>query len=1029
MGGASDEPALRFGRPSAGHALTRPHRYRPPVLEPGLAVRDRLVQLLERRWDHPVVAVVAGPGFGKSTVLSQAVAANALAPRGEDRWLQCEPADAVGSHFAAGIARAVGFEDEALRHDIDAILDGVLEHVERTWPLGLALFLEDVHHTAGPSLELLRRLVREAPSGLHLVASSRDPIPGLARLRSHGRLTEIGEAELRLTADEQRELAERHGVAPEDLRDGAGWPALCTLLAMGGGASGPTFELVAQTLAPEVRRSWAEVVATGGGPPGAIVAAQSRPIAPVELIRGLPLVARHADGAVVPHQLWERILDGVLDDDGAAAARRRVAEWMIAHGDVEGAAPLAAASGDRALFRAVLGRACSRGYAGPARDVLRSWLDLLPRDLHDDPEGLLLRGVAGRSEHPFSEMTRDLLEAAMDGFRDRGQVAGEVAAMSEYVYVARVRGEHERIGPVALRLIALDADGHPEVDGPFRLARALVAEAQGDDLAFLSELDAIVPSSLSGEWMAVVDYLRAQVLLSLGRFDAAISAADRSRHHGGPAYLGGRYVAAMMRWYAGRPDDAMHGLPLADSHRAASPVDLFYMGAYTATVDAFCGRVDRADHNLAVARRALDPAAQPEMPAQLAGAAACASLARGDEATAQRVLGETFSEAALAAPHGRKAALRFVAVVHVLRPELRSAVEAIASGGHLHAIALARLLSTLREGGRPDDLPGLHPDQVTTRLPLRWSVEVAARLHAADRIEGRDLAAALARRHGIHFREVARSLADDEVPGARALLRLVAIDGGALAQLGVLGPTTLRVDDATVAGGAWGRQSVRALTELLVLRHETGRDEALGILWPEVPQQRAEANLRVTLAHLNKLLEPARAAGEAPYLLRSERRVLTLARAPHLDIDVDRFEDLLARADAARHRSTSDDALQLYEEALSLWRGEPYQELADEAWVTSERDRLRARFVAAAVHAAEIHLAGRRYDRAVASSGDALQVEPWSERAYRVLVAAHLARGDSSSAQRALERCLSMLADAGAEPEPETQMVARLVGT
>jgi DNA-binding SARP family transcriptional activator len=145
-----------------------------------------------------------------------------------------------------------------------------------------------------------------------------------------------------------------------------------------------------------------------------------------------------------------------------------------------------------------------------------------------------------------------------------------------------------------------------------------------------------------------------------------------------------------------------------------------------------------------------------------------------------------------------------------------------------------------------------------------------------------------------------------------------------------------------------------------------------------------------------------------------------------VEVDVDRFGDLVTAGDEARRVASPLEALAHYEQALVLWRGEPYQGLGDGAWVVTERDRLRARFVWAAVQAAEIHLADGAAARAVARAGDALQVEPWSEPAYRVLVAAHLARGDHASARRALARCLAMLAEVGAEPEVETRLVQRM---
>ncbi len=56
----------------------------PPSPLRGELVRTRLVDALAVRFDVPVMAVVAGAGYGKTTALTQAIRANDTAPRGID---------------------------------------------------------------------------------------------------------------------------------------------------------------------------------------------------------------------------------------------------------------------------------------------------------------------------------------------------------------------------------------------------------------------------------------------------------------------------------------------------------------------------------------------------------------------------------------------------------------------------------------------------------------------------------------------------------------------------------------------------------------------------------------------------------------------------------------------------------------------------------------------------------------------------------------------------------------------------------
>jgi ATP/maltotriose-dependent transcriptional regulator MalT len=73
-----------------------------------MLVRRRLLERLRARWYVPVIVVSAPAGYGKTTLLSQAVAANAMAPLGVDCWLACEPDDATASSLGEGLSQAVG---------------------------------------------------------------------------------------------------------------------------------------------------------------------------------------------------------------------------------------------------------------------------------------------------------------------------------------------------------------------------------------------------------------------------------------------------------------------------------------------------------------------------------------------------------------------------------------------------------------------------------------------------------------------------------------------------------------------------------------------------------------------------------------------------------------------------------------------------------------------------------------------------------------------------------------------------------
>src|SRR5215467_13346533 len=102
--------------------------------------RPRLIRLMLARFDRRLVALRSGPGFGKTTLLGQAVAENALSPRGVDVWLTCGPHHRAGLTLASDLVAALGLEDPA-PIDIEATVRTMGELISSRSPVDVALLL------------------------------------------------------------------------------------------------------------------------------------------------------------------------------------------------------------------------------------------------------------------------------------------------------------------------------------------------------------------------------------------------------------------------------------------------------------------------------------------------------------------------------------------------------------------------------------------------------------------------------------------------------------------------------------------------------------------------------------------------------------------------------------------------------------------------------------------------------------------------------------------------------------------------
>jgi LuxR family transcriptional regulator, maltose regulon positive regulatory protein len=159
--------------------MSRALRYSPPVADQALIVRPRLLAQLRQRFGRPVTAIVAAPGFGKTTLLAQAIAENSLSPLGDDHWLTCQRDDVSLSFLAEGVFAAVGVTTPA-PDDPNAAATAVADTIWSAAPRHLAIVFDDAHiiRPESPGATFLSGLVRELPRNGHVVLASLPGAPG-----------------------------------------------------------------------------------------------------------------------------------------------------------------------------------------------------------------------------------------------------------------------------------------------------------------------------------------------------------------------------------------------------------------------------------------------------------------------------------------------------------------------------------------------------------------------------------------------------------------------------------------------------------------------------------------------------------------------------------------------------------------------------------------------------------------------------------------------------------------------------------
>ena len=308
----------------------------PPALHDELA-RARLLELIGRRFSVPLTTVVAGAGFGKSTLLAQAIRANRADPCGIDAWVSCEPGDVDAEHLTHAVLAALGRHSDR-RDPVQRVLDALGQLA----PLDVCIVFDDVHEVAEDSsgATLLAELVRALPPHAHLVLAGRRqaPVP-LARLRAAGRVVDVGVADLTFTDTEVAALADLVGFEPsalEDLPALAGWPSLVRLRLSAPAGTAPQLVLdeIVGALPESARRALLALGTLGWGTPADVEAvAGGGPVDLVRLADTVPLIHRDDDGWYGVHNLWEDAVERIFPDVDLSGQRRRALELFQQRGE------------------------------------------------------------------------------------------------------------------------------------------------------------------------------------------------------------------------------------------------------------------------------------------------------------------------------------------------------------------------------------------------------------------------------------------------------------------------------------------------------------------------------------------------------------------------------------------------------------------------------------------------------------------------------------------------------------------------
>ncbi|NYH41518.1 putative ATPase/DNA-binding SARP family transcriptional activator [Micromonospora jinlongensis] len=231
-------------------------------------------------------------------------------------------------------------------------------------------------------------------------------------------------------------------------------------------------------------------------------------------------------------------------------------------------------------------------------------------------------------------------------------------------------------------------------------------------------------------------------------------------------------------------------------------------------------------------------------------------------------------------------------------------------------------------------------------------------------------------------------------------------------QFGVLGPLAVTTDvgEPVVVPGT----KVRALlADLLVNRNQVvSADRLIDDLWGEDSPANPAGALQVRVSQLRKALNDAEPGARELVESRPPGYLLRVDA-----VDVARFDELARCTDVER-----------LTEALALWRGEAYADVADAEFVRAETARLAEQRLAVHERLAEARLARGEHDLVAADLAELVTRHPLREGLRAVQLRALYAAGRQSEALDSYADLRDRLAEElGLDPGPELVALHRRI--
>ena len=191
-------------------------------------------------------------------------------------------------------------------------------------------------------------------------------------------------------------------------------------------------------------------------------------------------------------------------------------------------------------------------------------------------------------------------------------------------------------------------------------------------------------------------------------------------------------------------------------------------------------------------------------------------------------------------------------------------------------------------------------------------------------------------------------------------------------------------------------------------------------LWPKATAKAGDKNFKINLHRLRKAIEP-NPKKEFGYAYIIQKAGLISLDPELVTLDVDEFIAFGARAAENERNNRFESALELYDRAVRIYKGDYFSEEPYLEWITRKRDLFKAKYSEFLQKKALLHEELDQIDKAIESWQRIIGADPYFEAAYQNLMILYADSGQKNRAMEIFQECRALLKkDLGTEPDVQT---------